>query len=81
MIANYWPISIRSKQDFYWLFDVIRRLHFVLILPQVSGSYLDATNAEPVHQFDKQRFGIYHHHILCANVVHTYGHTNTKIAK
>ena len=66
------------KLYFYWLFDVICCLHFVSILYQVFGSYLAASNADPVHQFDKQRFGIYHHHILCSNVVHMYEHTKKK---
>ena len=42
----------------------MRRLHFDLILHQVSGCYLDVHNVDPVYQFDIQIVGISHHLIL-----------------
>ena len=41
------------EQYLYWLFGVIRCLHFVLIPHQVSRHYLEVPKVEPSHQFDK----------------------------
>ena len=52
------------KQDIYWFLGVIRHLHCVLILHQVSRPYLDVPNVEPVHKIDGQLVGISHHHMF-----------------
>ena len=64
------------KQYFYWILDIIHRLHFFLIPHQVSGCYLALPNVELIDHLHKRLVCIYHHHIfrpLYPLVVHGCG--------
>ena len=54
------------EQDFYWVFDNIRPLHFSFIPHYVYGRDLDVSNVEPVHKLHKRLVCIPHHHIFCS---------------
>ena len=54
-IYRYWKFLTcihPVEQDFYWTLDVICHLHLVLILYQVSRSYLAVPNIYLVHKFN-----------------------------